>query len=50
MKDSLIEIKIMYRETTVEWIKLRIKSMTLNIKKQTTTNHNNKKKKRISPK
>ena len=27
MKDTLIEIKNNYRETTVEWLKLRIKSM-----------------------
>ena len=26
-KDSLIEIKTIYRETTVEWMKLRIKLM-----------------------
>ena len=31
MKDTLIEI--IYRETTVEWMKLRIKSMIWNIKK-----------------
>ena len=27
-KDTLIEIRTIYRETTVEWMKLRIKSMT----------------------
>ena len=32
-----------YRESTVEWIKLRIKSMIWNIRKQ-KTNQNNKKK------
>ena len=26
-KDSLIELKTIYRETTVEWMKLRIKLM-----------------------
>ena len=30
MKDTLIEIKNNYRETTVEWLKLRIKSMIWN--------------------
>ena len=43
MKDTLIEIKNNYRETTVEWLKLRIKSMIWNITKK-TTNWNNKKK------
>ena len=33
-----------YRETTVEWMKLRIKSMIWNIRKQKTTNHIMKKK------
>ena len=32
-------------ETTVEWIKLRIKLMIWNIRKQKTTNQNKKKKK-----
>ena len=36
-----------YRETTVEWMKPRIKSMIWNIRKQNTTNQNNKKKERI---
>ena len=45
MKDTLIEIKSIYRKTTVEWVKLRVKSMTWNIRKQKTTNQNNKKKK-----
>ena len=33
-KDTLIEIKTMYKETTVEWMKLRIKSMFWNIRKE----------------
>ena len=45
MKDTLIEIKNIYRETTVEWMKLRIKSMSWDIRKQKTTNQNKKKKK-----
>ena len=44
-KDTLIEIRTIYRETTVEWMKLRIKSMIWNIRNQKTTNQNNKKKK-----
>ena len=32
MKDTLIEKRTIYRETTVEWMKLRIKSMVWNIK------------------
>ena len=44
MKDILIEIKNIYRETTVQWMKPRIKSMIWNIRKQKTTNQNNKKK------
>ena len=43
MKDTLIEIKNNYRETTVEWVKPIIKSMIWNIRKQKTTNQNNKK-------
>ena len=43
-KDSLIEIKNNLGETTVEWMKLRIKSMIWNIRKQKTTNQNKKKK------
>ena len=43
-KDSLIEIKTIYRETTVEWIKPRIKSMIWTVRKQKTTNPNYKKK------
>ena len=42
MKDILITI---YRETTVEWMKPKIKLMIWNIRKQKTTNQNNKKKK-----
>ena len=34
MKDTLIEIKNIYRETTVEWMKPRIKSMIWNLRKQ----------------
>ena len=45
MKDALIEIKNMYRETTVEWMKLRIKPMIWNISMQKTTNEKNKKQK-----
>ena len=48
MKDTLIEIKTIYRETKVEWMKPRIKSMIWNIrsKKQLirTTRKNNLKK------
>ena len=33
-----------YRETTVEWMKLTIKSMIWNIRKKKTTNQNKKKK------
>ena len=36
MKDTLIEIRPIYRETTGEWLKLIIKPMTWNIKKQKT--------------
>ena len=45
MKDTPIEIKYNFQGTTVEWMKLRIKSMIWNIRKQKTTNQNNKKKK-----
>ena len=37
----------MYKETTAEGMKLRIKSMIWNIRKQKTTNQNNKEEKRI---
>ena len=43
-KDTLNEITI-YRETTVEWMKPRIKSKIWDIRKQKATNLNNKKKK-----
>ena len=42
-KDTLIKITI-YRETTVEWMKLRIKSMIWNMREKKITNQNNKKK------
>ena len=38
IKDTLIEIKNNYRETTVQLMKLRIKSMIWNVRKQKTTN------------
>ena len=34
IKDTLIEIRTIYRETTVQWMKPRIKSMIWNIRKQ----------------
>ena len=34
----------MYRETTAEWMRLRIKSMMWNIRKQKTSNQNKTKK------
>ena len=40
-----MKVRKMYRETTVEWIRLRIKSMIWNIRKQKPTDQNNKKKK-----
>ena len=50
MKSTLIEIRKIYRETTIEWMKLRIESMIWNIRKQknqptitTTTTKNNQK-------
>ena len=36
--------RTIYRETTVEWMKPRIKSMIWNIRKQKSTSQNNKKK------
>ena len=45
MKDILIEKKTLNRETTEEKMKLRIKSLIWNIRKQKTTNQNKKKKK-----
>ena len=49
MKDTLIEIKTSLQETTVEWMKPRIKSMIWNIRKQKMTNQNTKKKKKQPP-
>ena len=46
MKDILIEKKTLNRETTEEKMKLRIKSLIWNIRKQKTTNQNKKKKKK----
>ena len=48
MKDTLIEKRTIYRETTVEWIKPRVKSMIWNIRNKktsirTTRRRNNKK-------
>ena len=37
MKDTLIEKRKIYRETTVEWMNLRIKSIIWNIRKHKTT-------------
>ena len=34
IKNTLIEIRIIYRESTVEWMKQRIKSSIWNIRKQ----------------
>ena len=39
----------MYRETTVEWMKLRVESTIWKIRKQKTTNQNNKEKKEPPP-
>ena len=44
-KDTPIEIKNNLQGNAVEQIKLRIKSMLWNIRKQKTTNQNNKKEK-----
>ena len=44
-KGTLTEIKNNLRETTVEWMKLRIKSMIWNIRKKKTSNRYSKKKK-----
>ena len=43
-KDTLIEIKTIYKESTIEWMKLRIKSMIWNIRKKKTDQNNKKKK------
>ena len=42
-----MKLRTIYRETTVEWVKLRIKSMIWNIRKHKTTMQNNKKKKEL---
>ena len=47
MKDTLNEKRTILGETTVEWMKPRIKSMIWNIRKKKTSHHNNKKKKII---
>ena len=44
MKDTLMEIENNLQETTVKWMKPRVKSMIWNIKKQKTTNQKHKKK------
>ena len=36
--------RTIYRETTIEWMKPRIKSMIWNIRKKKTSNHNSEKK------
>ena len=46
MKDTLIEIKNNLQGTSVEWMKLRIKSMIWIIRNQKTTTQNSKKIKR----
>ena len=48
MKDTLLEIRTIYKKTIVEWMNQRTKSMIWNIRKQKTANQNKKKKK--SPK
>ena len=45
VKDTLTEIKNNLQGITVEWMKLRIKSVIWNIRKQKTTNQNSKNKK-----
>ena len=47
MKGTLIEIKNNLQETTAEWMRPRIKSMTWNLRKKKTTTQKKKKKKRI---
>ena len=44
MKDTLIKITV-YKESTVKWMKLRIKSVIWNIRKKTKPNQKSKKKK-----
>ena len=46
MKDTLIEKRTIYRETTVEWMKRRIKSIIWNIRKQKTSQKKKKESKR----
>ena len=46
-KGTLIEIKTIYRKTTVEWMKLRIKSMIWNIRKQKNNQSEQQEEKRI---
>ena len=45
-KGTLIKIRNNLQGKTVEWMKLRIKSMTWNVRKQKTTMQNKKKKKK----
>ena len=44
MKEMLIEIKTIYRESTAQWMKMKIKSMIWNIRKKKKSNQYNKKK------
>ena len=44
MRYTLIEKRKIYRKSTVEWMKPRMKSVMWNIRKQKTSNQNNKKK------
>ena len=50
MKNTVTEMKIHYRESTVEQIKQRIKSVIWKIRKQKTPNQNNKKKNELKNK
>ena len=43
IKNTQIELKTIYRETRVGWMKLRITSMIWHIRKQKTTNQKTKK-------
>ena len=45
MKFTLSEVMKIYRESTVEWMKARFKSIFWNIRKKKTFNQNRKKKK-----
>ena len=45
MEGTLIALKNHLQGNTIEWMKLRIKSMIWNIRKQKTTHQNNKKEK-----